>query len=244
MSLSGAYDRWHQRVFDACPEHPDESSPWYKLVLEYLVPVEGKRVLEVACGRGGFSRLLAARGASVCGADFSLAALEIAQRRIRGNGLTLARLALAQADSQRLPFADNSFDVIISCETIEHVPDPPAALKEMARVCRTGGLLYLTTPNYLNLMGLYEIYAGLFKRKPRSEFAQPLDRHLLFLQVRRFFRPSGWEILHSDGTVHQVPVPGRDPVTWHKLESSQLFRRWLSPLALHYFLIGRKRGPG
>jgi 2-polyprenyl-3-methyl-5-hydroxy-6-metoxy-1,4-benzoquinol methylase len=69
MSLATQYDQWHQRVFDSCPEHADESSPWYELVLEYLPPVENKRILEIACGRGGFVKTLASRGALVFGSD-------------------------------------------------------------------------------------------------------------------------------------------------------------------------------
>src|SRR5579863_8436327 len=130
--LSTEYDAWHQRVFESAPDHPDEESPWYRLVLEYLVPVGGKRVLEVACGRGGFANLLSSKGAAVFGADSSGAALRIAQQRSLRSGNGTQRIALAQADAQALPYADESFDIVISCETIEHVLDPLAALREMA----------------------------------------------------------------------------------------------------------------
>ena len=242
MNLSKAYDQWHERVFDSCPGHPDESSPWYSLVLEHMVPVAGKRVLEVACGRGGFVKLLASRGACVFGADFSSAALQIGRQKIDAHDRRGGQAFFAQADAHHLPYADSSFDIVVSCETIEHLVDPCAALAEMARVCRTDGLLYLTTPNYANLMGLYEIYGVLRARKKPSDFAQPLDRRYVFPQVRRFLRQAGWEILYSDGTVHQVPFPRRNPVPLPFVESNRLVRRWLSPLALHYLLIGRKRG--
>src|SRR5271156_4030536 len=99
MSLAAEYNDWHQKVFDASPEGHDAKSPWYKLVSEYLPSVQGRRVLEMACGRGGFSRILAARGARMFGADFSSIALQIA----RGNSTDSesecgARLQLAQAD--------------------------------------------------------------------------------------------------------------------------------------------------
>ncbi len=242
MSLAQEYDRWHERVYDADPSHADESSPWYRLVLEYLAPVQGQRVLEVACGRGGFLNLLAAKGARVFGADFSQAALLIGQRRLRNGHGSPARAALTRADAQSLPYADNSFDVVISCETIEHLPDPRAALREMARVCQSGGRLYLTTPNYANMMGLYEVYAAVRKRSRESTFTQPLDRVYLFYQIRRFLRSAGWEIVRSDGTVHSVVLPRREPVRLEFLEKSRAIRRLLSPMAFHYFLIGRKMG--
>ena len=55
VNFAWTYDDWHQQVFDSAPEHADQSSPWYQLVLEYIGSVSGKRVLEVSCGRGGFS---------------------------------------------------------------------------------------------------------------------------------------------------------------------------------------------
>jgi len=240
--LSTGYDAWHQRIFESAPDHPDEESPWYRLVLEHLVPVNGKRVLEVACGRGGFARLLASNGARVFGADFSAAALRIAQQKSAQDGNATHGIALAQADAQTLPYADESFDVVISCETIEHLLDPLAALKEMARVTRAAGVLYLTTPNYFNAMGLYQIY-GLVRRRNLSPGGdQPFDRVFLFPQIRRLLRRAGWSITRSDGTVHQFPIwPRHNPVIVPALESVRGIRKLLAPLAFHYFLMGRKR---
>lgn len=241
MNLSRAYDHWHQEVFDSAPAHPDESSPWYRLVLEYLGAVENKRILEVACGRGGFSRLLASRGAHIVGADFSISALRIGQQKLREREGPPFRAVLAQADAQNLPFAANSFDVVISCETIEHLRDPRAAVREMARVARPGGLLYLTTPNYLNLMGLYELYAKVRHPGGPAGLVQPLDRRYVFFQTRRVLRNAGWKILRTDGTVYQAPLlPRHNPVEFPWLESNRTVRRLLSPFAFHYFVMAQK----
>jgi 2-polyprenyl-3-methyl-5-hydroxy-6-metoxy-1,4-benzoquinol methylase len=239
VSLARQYNEWHSRVFEAGPEHSDEGSPWYRLLLEYLLPVQGKRVLEVACGRGGFAKLLASRGAVVSGADFSETALRIAWKRHRRE--QHGYLDLTQADAEKLPYADGSFDTIISCETIEHLPDPLSALREMARVCRPGGFLYLTTPNYFNAMGLYYVYARLRGRRATPGSDQPFDRVFLFPQIRRMLRRAGWVIVRSDGTVHQFPIKrGHDPVAVPALESSRTIRCILSPIAFHYFVIAEK----
>jgi ubiquinone/menaquinone biosynthesis C-methylase UbiE len=239
MSLATEYDQWHTKVLESDPEHPDESSPWYKLVLEFLAPVRGKRILEVACGRGGFSRLLASKGALVCGADFSESAIRIAKEKLLRAPALADRVTYVQADVQNLPFDEGSFDIVISCETIEHVPNPRAAVCEMYRVCKPGGILYLTTPNYLNFMGLYLIYATV--RHPGLKSSQPLDECYLFPQVRNFVTKAGWKIKRTNGTVHQFPfIPRRNPVRFPSLESNRAIRRLLSPFALHYFVIAQK----
>jgi ubiquinone/menaquinone biosynthesis C-methylase UbiE len=240
MTLRGAYDEWHLRLYDAAPKHEDASSPWYELVREQIGSVTGLRILEVACGRGGFVRELSRSGADVTGCDFSLAALRVGWEKLRalGNGNSAA---LIQGDAQALPFADESFDLVVSCETIEHVPDVRKALREMWRVARPGAKLFLTTPNYANLMGLYDLYARM--RHPRRKDDQPFDRRQWFPQIRRYVRGAGWTILRSDGTVHQLPiVPGHNPIELPFLESNRVMRRILSPIAFHYFLLSEKRG--
>lgn len=240
MSLRREYDAWHERVFSADPEHEDASSPWYQLVREQIGNVAGLRVLEVACGRGGFVRELSRVGACVTGCDFSLAALRFGREKLRA--LADGRSsALVQGDAQLLPFAAESFDIVVSCETIEHIPDVKSALREMLRVVRYGGKLFLTSPNYFNLMGLYDLYANL--RHPGRKDDQPFDRRQWFLQIRRYVRNAGWTILRSDGTVHQLPImPGHNPVELQFVESNRMIRRLFSPIAFHYFLISERRG--
>jgi len=72
-------------------------------------------------------------------------------------------------DIFRLPFADNSVDILISSEVVEHLPDPLPALREMQRVLKTGGYAMVTTPNPRNLpemvgYGLDKITMGGFKK--------------------------------------------------------------------------------
>jgi ubiquinone/menaquinone biosynthesis C-methylase UbiE len=239
LSLRSDYDTWHQRIFESAPEHEDAASPWYQLVREKIDSVQDLRVLEVACGRGGFVRELARAGADVTGCDFSMSALAVGQAKIRSlNGST--RAALIQGNAESLPFASESFDMVVSCETIEHVPDVLTALREMWRVARPGAKLFLTTPNYANLMGLYDLYARV--RHPNRRDDQPFDRRQWIPQIRNYVSAAGWKIIHSDGTVHQLPIfPGRNPVLLPSLESNRVVRKLLSPLAYHYFLISEKR---
>jgi ubiquinone/menaquinone biosynthesis C-methylase UbiE len=239
VSLRAEYDVWHKRIFEGDPGHEDAGSPWYQLVREQIGPVAGLDILEVACGRGGFASELARAGACVTGCDFSFVAVSVAETKLRAADKR-PPVTFVQGDAQNLPFADDSFDLVISCETIEHLPDAPRALREMRRVSRPGGKLFLTTPNYANFMGLYEIYSWF--RHPGRKDDQPFDRRQWFPQIRKFVRRAGWTILRTDGTVHQFPFrPGCNPIRWEGLESNRGIRKLLSPLASTYFVMAQKR---
>jgi len=105
--------------------------------------VRGARVLDVASGEGYGSALLASTAASVLGVDASAEAISHA----RNSYGSLANLDFAVADCARLPFADGSFDVIVSFETIEHITSQREFLSETKRLLADGGLLLLSSPN-------------------------------------------------------------------------------------------------
>ena len=105
--------------------------------------VAGREVLDIACGAGYGSALLARTATRVTGADLSQAAIDHARTRYA----SFANLAFEEADCADLPFADASFDAIVSFETIEHIAAQEAFLDEMTRVLRPGGIVILSCPN-------------------------------------------------------------------------------------------------
>ncbi len=106
---------------------------------------DGSRVLDCACGTGYGSALLATRGraASVVGIDLDEVTIAYAARHhSRGN------VRFVVADAGRLDMlGSGSVDLVVSFETIEHVPDDRAMLEELRRVLRPGGRLVVSTPN-------------------------------------------------------------------------------------------------
>ena len=226
-----SYDEWHRALgaSDAL------DTPWHRMVRD-AVDIErdlaARNVLEIACGRGDFAAWCAALPtppARLVAADLSIVAIEAARRRIRGR-----RASFCQSDAQTTAFASGAFDTVISCETLEHLAKPRAALAELARVLRPGGRLYLTTPNYLGPMGAYRGYLRLTGRR-YSEEGQPINRFLLAPQLRRWVRAAGLEVIHADATGHYLPWPGRAPVL--------LCRRipGLSLLGLHALTVAVRR---
>ena len=103
----------------------------------------GKRVLDVACGEGYGSRLLKEWGAAeVIGLDISEEAVGTATRLFGCEGVHFYKHTVEQ-----LPFEDDSFDLVVSFETVEHLDHPEQFLKEIARVVRFNGEVILSCPN-------------------------------------------------------------------------------------------------
>jgi SAM-dependent methyltransferase len=97
----------------------------------------GLNALDLCCGQGNVSEALAARGCTVTGADFSPAMLAMARKRVPG-------AKFIEANAQDLPFADKTFDIVVSNLGICHVPDQPLALRQVRRVLRPGGRFAMT----------------------------------------------------------------------------------------------------
>jgi GT2 family glycosyltransferase/2-polyprenyl-3-methyl-5-hydroxy-6-metoxy-1,4-benzoquinol methylase len=105
--------------------------------------VAGKRVLDIASGTGYGSELLKQAGAtSVIGVDCSKDAVAYSLAEHCGG-----HPDFVLGDAVRLPLGDRSFDVIVSFETLEHVPEPDEMLAELRRVLKEDGLIVASTPN-------------------------------------------------------------------------------------------------
>jgi ubiquinone/menaquinone biosynthesis C-methylase UbiE len=106
-----------------------------RAVLDALDPVEGRDVLEIACGTGRFTVMLAGRGADVVGLDISEAMLRQGRAKARTAQLP-GTLEFLRGDAGRLPFPDDHFDTVFAMRFF-HLADTPASfLKEMGRVSR------------------------------------------------------------------------------------------------------------
>jgi len=104
-----------------------------RAVLSALDPVEDRDVLEIACGTGRFTVMLAERGANVVGLDISLPMLQQGRRKAAAAN---TRVDWLRGDAARLPFPDDSFDAVLAMRFF-HLADTPAAfLSELRRVSR------------------------------------------------------------------------------------------------------------
>ena len=104
-------------------------------VLDAIMPVEGRSVLEIACGTGRFTVMLAERGADVVGLDISAAMLQQGRAKAQAADVTQT-LQFLRGDAARLPFPDDHFDTVIAMRFFHLADDPVAFLSEMRRVSR------------------------------------------------------------------------------------------------------------
>ena len=167
--------------------------------------VRGQRVLDMACGEGYGSDVLAGRAASVLGVDANPQAYEHARLRYRRSNLRFER-GLVETFGQ-----PGEFDAVVFLQTIEHVQDPAAVLRHFKHLLVPGGTAYVSTPNVLTLAGpgraksdnpwhIREYQAEEFTGLCRSVFpeaevlglfhARKLRAHALALRL-------GWDAVHK-----------------------------------------------
>jgi SAM-dependent methyltransferase len=124
----------------AASRHPVERRlvAGFDAALDELLPADARRVLDVGCGEGNHMRTVARRlpGALVAGVDVAEAAW-LAKWHPPGAPVTVG-------DAVALPFGTRCFDLVLALEVLEHLPDPRAALAQIARVC--DGTVVLSVP--------------------------------------------------------------------------------------------------
>jgi ubiquinone/menaquinone biosynthesis C-methylase UbiE len=106
--------------------------------MSYLELLPGSSVLDAACGTGNLAVIAARRGCRVCGLD--IAANLIAQARERARQESL-QIEFAEGDAEGMPFADASFDAVVSMYGVMFAPRPAQVVNELRRVTKPGGFI-------------------------------------------------------------------------------------------------------
>lgn len=206
MLYKTGYDSWHQ----AKAGEDDLHSSWHSFAQKMLgqLDLREKNLLEIGCGRGGVSQYIAHNYPEISrlyACDFSPAAIETAKEKF---GSVNDRIEWKVQDLQNLELNDNSIDVAISLETIEHIPQARKGIKELYRVLKPGGKLILTCPNYFNLFGIWCLYRKIIG-KPFDEGGQPFVRYIQLPAIYRHIRQTGFKIKHFHSI--DLIIPARVP---------------------------------
>jgi ubiquinone/menaquinone biosynthesis C-methylase UbiE len=207
---------------------------WHRYhAIQHLVA--GKRVLDVACGEGYGSALLSRVASTVSGVDISNEAITHATAKY----LTQKNLNFIEASCTQLPFADHSFDVVVSFETIEHITEHDAFLDEIKRVLTVDGLLIISSPNkaeysdarnFQNEFHVKELYRDELAALIAKQFA-----HARWLSQRNgFYSLITAEAKPSTDAASQALLPrGAHVITVSKSTPQQI----AAPLPALYFLV-------
>jgi ubiquinone/menaquinone biosynthesis C-methylase UbiE len=198
--LSEKYDRF-ARWYDLVEGIPDVLGV-RKLRRRLLRPASGN-VLEVAVGTGKNLRYYP-RGCRIIAVDVSRQMLNVARQRAAKLSMDVS---FSLADAAALPFSDKSFDTVVSSLTTCTFPNPVAALREMARVCRTDGRVLLLEHGRSDREWL-----GRWQDRREDSFAKQLGCHWNRKPLD-LVRKAGLKINNSRrvffGVFHQIEaVPG------------------------------------
>ena len=140
-----------------------------------LVDLPGGRALEVGCGAGRIAIALARRGFQVDGLDAAPRVVEQAAHLAAAAGVA-ARFFLADFTKLDPRFPDETYDLVICSEVLEHVETWRDVVDNIARVLKPGGLLVLTTPNDPAQYSVLDEYAGHVRRFRWDELLSGLGR--------------------------------------------------------------------
>jgi ubiquinone/menaquinone biosynthesis C-methylase UbiE len=178
-----------------------EDAKWKYLLLE-LQEYSG-RSLEVGCGSGHFSALMAEAGFETILLDYSPSAIMCARNSfiaLKGRG----RKRYILGDALALPIPEGKVDIVLSCGTLEHFENPIEPIREMVRVLREGGLFYSDIcPRKFTLIGMFDF---LYK-KPPGWYEAKLSKQ----EIRRLLQKAGLEDIKifSAGVLPPRNIPGK-----------------------------------
>ncbi len=210
------------------------------------VDLEGKRVLDVGCGIGTYVQRFQMFTPHAYGVDIDPEKVEIAQR-------TLSNISWAPAEE--LPFEDNSFDVIMLHEVIEHVDDDRQTIREAVRCLQPGGKLIIFAPNRLypfETHGFYFRERFIFRLLPLINYTPDFFRNKFCHHVRIYTRRGIERLfvgLAVDFPVRSHIYPGFDNIAQRKPLLGQVLqlvtdvaeRTPLRAFGISHFIVAQKR---
>lgn len=239
MNTKIDYERWYQALLNSTTFQVDTLSPWYQMVLTNLKELEGKKILEVASGKGEISEFLHKNSKILVSGDISFTACKYLQTKLLEKKITPN---VVVCDITNLPFKQNTFDVVISCETLEHIDKPQNGIAELVRVSTKGAYFYITTPNYINIFGLYRIYLYIRGQKFNSSgVPQPIEN--VIFSLSRLLKKYNLKILKTDGMCfYALLLPRIRPESLRLKFIDRIYwlRQLLKPFALHRLVVATK----
>lgn len=185
----------------------------------------GVRLLDVGCGAGIASEVFARGGHAVTGIDAAPAAIQAARDHAAGGGLTVAYRV---AETTALLADGETFQVVTALEVIEHVPDPGAFLRDLARLVAPGGLVFVSTINRTPRSFATAIVGAEYLARLLPRGTHDWRRFLTPAELSRHFRAAGLRLSDIAGM-----TPNLAARTWRESRDTQV----------NYIAMGESQAP-
>ena len=214
--------RWWDTESEFRPLH--QINPLRLTWIDDIVPLAGKRVLDIGCGGGILADAMARKGADVLGSDLAGKALKVAQlhaleaqtQGVRYREVSAETLAAEQPES---------FDVVTCMEMLEHVPDPSSVVRACATLVKPGGHVFFSTINRNAKAFVFAIVGAeyILNLLPRGthEFAKFIKPS----ELAAYARAAGLDLAHTRGMEY-------NPLTRHY---------WLSANTSVNYMLGMRK---
>jgi len=198
----------------------------------------GEKVLEVDCGPGVLAKMMQERGAHVTGTDLSIVAVE----RARAKSISAQQV---DVDTEPLPFADASFDTVVSNSMIEHRFFPERSFDECVRVLKSGGRFIVCLPNIAHWLCRWWVITGRFPYVENSPTDVLHIRFFTVSEVKELCQARGLRVLEVDGSA-SLWAKGFYPalIRSRRLHGlyTRLAHRWPALFARDFVVVARKVG--
>jgi len=220
-----------------------------KEVLDRLRLDPMSRILDLGSGDGLNILTLIDYFLEIIAVDISLLALSRCKRTFYRFGLDW-RMKFITGNIVSLPFIDHSFDLIICTETLEHVVDLDAAVREISRVLKENGFVFISCPVYWNLIGLYKRYndkkMGRLSWEPWGTHKEGLEKHMTPKLLEKLLKRS-FKIVFTRGGGYILPwffplfsilpkLREYDKIhLFFRLGKLPLFKK----MAMHYYILAK-----
>lgn len=190
--LTGSYLHWRSSRLGLITDGLEQA-----LLLELLGPLADQMLLDIGCGDGALSAVLARRGARVTGLDADAAMVAAARRLAEREAVPLM---LLKGKGETLPFRPDAFDVVLAVASLCFIQDATQAIAEMARVLKPGGKLVIGD------LGRWSLWA--IQRRIRGRLGNPVWRAATFrtaAELRSSIEAAGLEVTAVRGAAYYPP---------------------------------------
>lgn len=230
-NLQRLYNDWHTNVYQSSVDFKIDprTERTFNALLDYLDEKKefkkGKKILDVACGKGMFLDVAKKKNLDVFGLDISDIAIKRAKQRIPEGKFVVG-------SGEEMPYQNEEFDYITCLGSLEHFPSPSKGISEISRVLKRDGVAMIYVPN---LMFIGHIYMT------KKYGIMPSEGQQSFSEV--FYTYKGWEELLDNNGLHVEDckaynrIYGTSKVSKFTIFLWEKFLRFLVPFHLSYIFV-------